>query len=59
MKAVQWPIVVNFCVIWALVESFFISNSTTSSFLYICMNKEEIYTLKKKQKEKHQQRNSK
>ena len=34
LKAVRWPIVVSFCVIWSFVESCLIGNHTTSSFLY-------------------------
>ena len=34
LKAERWPTVVNFCVIWSLVESCLIGNCTTSSFLY-------------------------
>ena len=35
LKAVRGPIVVYFCVIWPLVNSYLIGNPTTSSFLVI------------------------
>ena len=37
LKGVRWPIVVNVCVIWALMESCLICNYSTSSFLYIML----------------------
>ena len=39
LKAVELPIVVNFCVIWSLVESSLIGNHTTSSLSYTQWNK--------------------
>ena len=34
LKAVLWPVVINFCIIWFLVKSWHIGNNTTSPFLY-------------------------
>ena len=34
LKSVRWPIAVNFCVIWSLMESCLVGNHTTSSFVH-------------------------